>query len=459
MNINDIINGEYLIVEELGQGGMGRVMRALHLPSGGEVALKYCTEIEENTIKRFKREVRIMSETVHDNIVKILSSNVDYSPPFFTMPLAFKSLDKLIPDIKSDTSKLFSVFNDICKGISAMHSLGHFHRDIKPSNVLIFANDQVCVSDFGLAKKNNPDSAAHSSSNGFLGTPAYHAPEQTDAKTSDARTDIYQLGKTLYELFTGDNPYTINPTKISVGLKYIIQKATSIDPNDRFQTVDELQQFVQDYESSLNPNANPVDAFNNKLNEVNDLISQNASNERECLELLDLLNKFSNEPESFIKLFDKIPTKLLRLFSSSLQEHFEISLKTYDVNLKAYSASRFLDFAYAETVAEKMAAIYSATNRPDFKELSLLNAMQFAVGANRFSAMGTVDLMLQNTKTSADALVISRLLNKNLETYSKIYDRLPKNALHYLLQPSWEEAKKFIKEENDRREQERREWI
>src|SRR5690606_14257398 len=158
--------------------------------------------------------------------------------------------------------------DEICKGISAMHTTGHYHRDIKPSNVLWLEHGGIVVSDFGLSKKVIKDSSTHSSSNNFLGTLGYHAPEQFEAKNSDARTDIFQLGKTLYEIYTGDYPHLINTAKVKPGLAYIIQKATNHDPNKRYQTVGELQQALKTYVLSLDPNSNPKDAFENKLNEA-----------------------------------------------------------------------------------------------------------------------------------------------------------------------------------------------
>ena len=459
MNVGETIDGKYLVLDNLGEGGMGKVMKVRNIISEQEFALKYCKESDDSSIRRFAREVRIMSETLHSNIIPVVEHNLTNIPPYFIMPLASTTLKDLIPAIRGDAKRIFGFFYEVCNGISAMHNSGHFHRDIKPSNVLLLQNGEIAISDFGLAKKVMKDSSTHSSSNNFLGTYGYHAPEQIDAKNADARTDIYQLGKTLYELFTGDYPHLIDPSKISPGLNYIIQKATSVDPNGRYQSVSDLQQVIKSYELSIDPNANPSEVFANKINEVNNLLRQGHYNNAACLSLLDILDKVKENPTVFIEYFDKIPIQIIKVLANNLNEQFESTLATYSINLFEYISVNRVDFSYAEDVAEKMSAVFYATSRLDFKAIAMKQALIIAVRFNRYRAMDVFDSLLQYVKTNDVALAIADLLRTEMDSYSRLYNRVSKNNLHYILQIVWDEAEQYIKDEKERRDKETQEWL
>ena len=186
------------------------------------------------------------------------------------MPLARASV-RVIGNIQGDFSKVIKLLNQFARECRRTQ-FGKFHRDIKPRNALIMSDGNIKIADFGLAKFEKRDSSTHTSSNDFLGTFGYHAPEQFEAKNSDARTDVFQLGKCFYEMFTSDYPYLINSKKIPSGLAYIIQKATSPDPDDRFQSVSDFLQAIKSYEKSLNPKQNPKDALENKILEIKKLL-------------------------------------------------------------------------------------------------------------------------------------------------------------------------------------------
>ena len=257
--------GNYIIEDYIGEGGMGCVMKVKNTIDGKYYALKYCKDNNENLIRRFKREVQIASETKHPNIINIIDSDLDHSPPYFIMPLAIGNVQDIIYKISEDFEKVYKVFQQICNGVSALHNSGKFHRDIKPINVLILEDGTIVIADFGLAKIEIKESSTHTSSKFFLGTIGYHAPEQWEARNSDARTDIFQLGKCFYELFTSEKPDLLNLKKIPAGLSYIIQKATSPEKDDRYQSVSELLHALEGYRKSLNPKENPKDAWDDQF--------------------------------------------------------------------------------------------------------------------------------------------------------------------------------------------------
>ena len=140
----------------------------------------------------------------------------------------------------------------ICDAMAHAHRFGIVHRDIKPANIMIDEHDRVKVTDFGIAMF--IDAAATNQGKVIMGTPLYMAPEQIQGRKIDRRTDIYSLGITLFELVTGSAPFTEGSIeyqhihdpvpeitcRISDGLKALIAKCVEKDPEDRFQSIEEL---------------------------------------------------------------------------------------------------------------------------------------------------------------------------------------------------------------------------
>ncbi|MCQ6559414.1 protein kinase domain-containing protein [Paenibacillus mendelii] len=143
-----------------GKGGFGKVLSVKDLTSGKHVALKYCTESDVEHIRRFQREVRIMASIDHENVMTVLHANVEFNPPYFTMPLAVQSVSDIIHETKGNIAKTMQVFEGMCKGINSIPTSGHTHRDIKPDNVLVFDGGKIVVSDLGLAKMDERDTTA-----------------------------------------------------------------------------------------------------------------------------------------------------------------------------------------------------------------------------------------------------------------------------------------------------------
>ncbi len=439
---------------------MGTVVKVLEITSGQEYALKYCNETDDGSIRRFGREVRIMQATVHPNVVEVIDSNVNYQPPYFTMSLALYSLEKIIPKIKDKFNSVLPIFEEICKGITAMHASGHYHRDIKPQNVLIMQNGQIVVSDFGLAKMEVPDCSIHSSSNGgFLGTPHYHAPEQIDGKPVDVRTDVFQLGKTFYQLYTGDHPHLINPAKLNASLTYILQTATNPNPDSRYQTVGALLQAMKTYEKSLDPDSNPAAAFENRLNEVKNLLGRNQTDTIANTGLLDALLLTKEEHKIYLEYFDKIPLPVIRVLASQMVDVFEPVLDIYTKNLNQFFDDGFYDFAYAEQVSNLMSTVFNSASKIEVKIKALRNILVAAVRCGRYYAMDTFDALIKNVKTDAEAMAVADLLTREMDWYSTLFDRIPRNKLHYIIQPVWTAAETLVNNSKTKEEEERQKMI
>ncbi|MBV3301447.1 serine/threonine protein kinase [Parabacteroides distasonis] len=232
---------EYEIIEYIGEGGMGTVFRVCK--DGNYYALKTCRTDDEESILRFKREVRIM-KSVHDsNIINVIDENLDAIPPYFIMPLCEQSLEDAVDGILTEEEK-FDYSLQVCEGIQLLHNQKIIHRDIKPSNALLYKGI-VKVADLGLGKFINRDSVCLTPTNDkTMGTYDYVAPEiYIDGKGRDAdeRSDIYSIGKLLYYVFSdGESPLFVNSSKVSADIFSIIGKCTKVMPNDRYQNVSEI---------------------------------------------------------------------------------------------------------------------------------------------------------------------------------------------------------------------------
>src|SRR5262249_51880612 len=154
-------------------------------------------------------------------------SNLSHEPPYFVMPLAVGSLSADLVWLSKDEEAALDAIKSIALGVQAIHAAGATHRDIKPLNALRLTDGSFAVSDLGLAKSNDRDTRVLTRTTGNLGTFAYAAPEQFQpggTRDADARTDVYQIGKTLYELLTGEIPHMMDLRKVDAGLSLIIQR-------------------------------------------------------------------------------------------------------------------------------------------------------------------------------------------------------------------------------------------
>ncbi|MBV8383850.1 MAG: serine/threonine protein kinase, partial [Planctomycetaceae bacterium] len=258
----DVIDGRYEVRGYLGQGGMGAVLRVEDHIQGKAYALKYCLRVEAD-FRRFAREVRMMERVKHKHVMPVVAANLAHHPPYFVMPLAERSLEQELPRLAGHEAEVLAIFRQICLGVQAIHDAGIVHRDIKPANVLRFAGGRVAVSDLGAAKLESRDTTVLTQTGVVVGTLAFLAPEQflpEGCRSADIRTDIFQVGKVLYQLLTGRSPVLIEPGALPAGLAHILRRATSATPDDRYQELGEFLDALHYYELSKDPSKNAREA-------------------------------------------------------------------------------------------------------------------------------------------------------------------------------------------------------
>lgn len=200
--------GDYRIVRELGRGGMGAVYEAVHLRKGYRVALKTLPTVSGDSLHRFKREFRVLSDVTHPNLVGLRTLESDGGQWFITLDLLEGTdfLSYVRAGGRFDEAKLRASLGQLVTGLMALHSRGVVHRDLKPGNVMVTQEGRVVILDFGLIAEWG-HAGGHSAS-AVAGTPAYMAPEQAAGGQAGPLADWYSVGVMLYEVFTGRRPFS-----------------------------------------------------------------------------------------------------------------------------------------------------------------------------------------------------------------------------------------------------------
>jgi WD40 repeat protein len=204
----------YDLIEEIGRGGMGIVYRALQHDSQRQVAVKMIIAEQAATpgiIERFRAEAEAVASLDHAYILPIYEIGENEGAPFYSMKLANAgTLRERATDFRNRAREAVGLMSKVCSAIHHAHQRGILHRDLKPGNILLDGDEpRPFVSDFGLAKWMGRDSRLTIAPSA-LGTPHYIAPEQALGTSADLTTaaDIYSLGAILYELLTGQPPFS-----------------------------------------------------------------------------------------------------------------------------------------------------------------------------------------------------------------------------------------------------------
>jgi len=291
--------GPYQILKTIAKGGMGEVFLAYDTVSGRKIALKRIREdliLHPQLNQRFLREARLTSQLIHPTIIPIYSIHESEHLTYYTMPyLEGETLRQMFrrarekekqPELPKDPHTsipaLVRIFLQVCQAVAYAHSHGVLHRDLKPENFIVGKYGEVLILDWGLAKMMNEASddedikgveiptKQHVTKIGkVVGTIAYMAPERALGKPATVQTDIYSLGVVLYQILTLELPFhrknldhfkkiwmregleapeLVAPYRdVPEILSEVVKKCLAKDPEDRYGSVAELIQSIENY--------------------------------------------------------------------------------------------------------------------------------------------------------------------------------------------------------------------
>ena len=210
--LNRGLAGRYVIDRQLGEGGMAVVFLAHDLRHDRPVALKVLRPELGSEIgpDRFLREIKLAARLTHPHILPVFDSGESEGLLFYVMPnMEGKSLrDRMAQEKMLPLDEALRITCEVASALDYAHRQGVIHRDVKPENILMH-DDAALVADFGIGKALSTAGGSITQTGFALGTPAYMSPEQASADSAvDGRSDLYSLGCVLYEMLTGEQPYT-----------------------------------------------------------------------------------------------------------------------------------------------------------------------------------------------------------------------------------------------------------
>lgn len=226
------LDGRYMLQEEIGNGGMARVYRALDLSNGKTVAVKILKDQfldNDEIVQRFKNESRAISMLDHPNIVKVYDVSVWDKTQFLVMEL-IEGVDlKCFMDNnggKLTWKECVQFSEEILQAVQHAHEHGIVHRDIKPQNIMLLKDGSIKVMDFGIARFSR--SGVHTAVDKAMGSVHYISPEQAKGDVTDAKADIYSIGIMMYEMLSGQLPFD-GDSNVAVAIKQISEDARPLN--------------------------------------------------------------------------------------------------------------------------------------------------------------------------------------------------------------------------------------
>jgi serine/threonine protein kinase len=261
---------DFALTELLARSGMASIFKAVDASSGKAVAVKIPHPHLEGDVvffERFRREEKVGQRLDHPSLVKVFEPR-EKSRTYLVMELIEgRSLRATMQEQRQlPAARALEIARAVTEALVYMHAQGVVHRDIKPENILLVGDHGIKILDFGIALDESARRLTWTGLSTTIGTPDYMAPEQVGGRRGDARTDVYAVGMLLYEMLTGNLPFsatnpqalmraktTEDPTSVSYhlpsidpALEALIMRALARDPRARFDTASGLLEALRD---------------------------------------------------------------------------------------------------------------------------------------------------------------------------------------------------------------------
>lgn len=359
-------------------------------------------------IKRFRREVRMLSKLDHPNVIKVLGRHLRKEPYCYVMPLYEHSLKEKLGTMMDDESRIARVFTAVLDAMEYAHSEGVVHRDLKPANILMNSDSDVVVADFGIGLEIDGETTRQTLSGVPLGTQWYMAPEQwSSAHEADERSDVFALGRILEELYGG--PFTergVRSTELPAGIAFLVERCTEDDPERRFQSVAGLKQA---YLTVVNPLEGGI-----RLAEFTDLRTRLsvASSDYGGGRLDEFLGLFL---ELHAEEDELLVDTMLALHPDAIASLYERGPGSMKELIKAFCkevSRRGWPFRFTDQISDGCLEIFRAIENPQIRAEVVACLVTLGAFHNRWKVMRDTASMIHQMKRPEEVLALVERLNK-----------------------------------------------
>lgn len=319
--------GTYRIVRKIGAGGMGEIYEAWEEDLNRRVAIKIIAQRaleNESVVERFRAEGRALAKLSNPHIVGVyLLGNIENRPYIVMEYIEGLPLQDFLLMHSCGLRDLVAIFRQVVLGLAAAHQAGIVHRDLKPHNILVDEKFNAKLIDFGIAKVYSDQASLQTTANVFIGTINYSAPEVLKGRAATSTSDIFSLGLVLYYMMTGDTPFTgssqlevmekVRSQELSFAkhlglyfpdeLKQIVAKMTAKEPNERYQSCDEILEALKkipfdELPPELNVASYPAIEIKNK-EEVQEQCRKDGFDDSEIRFIISIATDLEAKRESF----------------------------------------------------------------------------------------------------------------------------------------------------------------
>jgi len=399
---------DYQDKASIGKGGFAEVLSCERTPDGAIFAKKVLfTTASAQMVERFQQEVRILAKLDHPNIVKVFDSQLDTTPYWYVMPLYQASLRDELPRVIGNDARTQKLFGAILDAVEYAHREGVIHRDLKPQNVMMNGDDDLVVTDFGIGRILDAEGDRFTFTGQRMGSSWYASPEQmSDAKHVDHRSDIYNLGRMLYELFTERlNSAVQNLSRLPPNIAPIVERCTQQLPGDRFESVTELKDAWRA--------ANEVTSADSGIGEAKRLVTElvvtpqlHAKAER----LLQLLTQNVQNDDLLRDALMQVPPASVSLMLSIDAEGLRKLVRQFVGHVLTHSWGA----SYLDKLGARCGNLYVSVHDPSIRAELLYCNLIIGVKSKRYGVLEALAQLLQSARDPFEVKAIQDRL-KNVD--------------------------------------------
>ena len=311
------------------------------------------------------------------------------------------------------------------------HGQNVIHRDLKPENVLLGVSDLTVVTDFGLGRALDALTSRATGTGAWIGTLGCMAPEQmTQAAHSDARSDIFSLGRMLYEMLTGEPRWAVqDATKLPIGIAEVVQKCTATQPDQRFQTIAEMRVALARV-TSRKPRAEQ------SLQELTQqILAVGVVSSSDIVRLANLIGLCREDADLLHTVAVSLPKVAFAELDRSFPEIAKLLVRQFSVK----AMSQGWDFNYTDVIGDTCTKLYEATEQPEVRGLVAATALEVGVSHNRFHVMDIAANLIASARNDSDALAIGHAIRPLGRHFGAVEQRVTVWKLHPALRELFEE--------------------